>query len=190
MPTMSTSFLCSLAADFALAQWTRHSLGLGQPVVDTVLQYCGYTHRLVQANLAVNGRCRGGHVVLERARLPKPLAECTFTELGQFAGLAAKTLAQSSLTLGQLSYVESAVCGCGPHEVRSFVPGGATLGSCATCAQPISPQPYYSSRPTPGSDLNSQRDWPLKKLGGAVAAWAVVQVGDRGVLLREKNHDL
>ena len=44
--------------------------------------------------------------------------------------------------------------------------------------------PWGGARPTPGSDLNSQRDRPLKELGGEAATWAVVRGDQRGVLLR------
>jgi molybdopterin/thiamine biosynthesis adenylyltransferase len=202
MPTISTSFLCSLAADFALTQWTRHVLNLGQPVADTLLQYCGYTHRLTQAGLARNKNCKCGHMILERVGLPKPLAACTSGELAHCAGFEDQTLAGRSLTLGDLSYVELAVCRCEQHRVERFLPSGETLGTCRACAAPITPQPYYTSRPTPGSELNSQRDRPLQELGAEAAAWAVVQGGERGVLLRadtpiestadndqETNHD-
>ncbi|MFV2066355.1 MAG: hypothetical protein ACC645_05195, partial [Pirellulales bacterium] len=184
LPTMSTSFLCSLAADFALTQWSRSTPGLGSPVADTLLQYCGYTHRLTQTELDRNKTCKCGHLILERLGLPKPLAECTSSELAHFAGFEDPTLDGRSLTLGELSYVQSAVCRCDQHRVERFMPRGATLGTCAACDEPITPQPYYTSRPTPGGDLNSQRDRPLKELGGEAAAWAVVQSSERGVLLR------
>lgn len=187
MPTSSTSFLCSLVADLALTQWTRHTLGLGQPVADTLLQYCGYTHRMTQAALGRKKNCRGGHVVLERVGLAKALAECTSGELVHFAGFADPKLEGRSLTLGELSYVQSAICRCGHHPVERFLSSGKTLGTCATCGEQITPQPYYTSRPTPGGDLNSHRDRPLKELGGDAAAWAVVQSGERGVLLRADN---
>ena len=184
MPTMSTSFLCSLAVDFALTQWTRHTLGLGQRVADTLLQYCGYTHRLTQTELGRNENCNCAHMVLERASLPKTLADCRLSELAHFAGFEDHTLNDRSLTFGALQYVESAVCRCDEHRVDRFLHSGETLGQCTSCDEPITPQPYYTSRPTPGSDLKSQRDRPLKELGGNAAAWAVVQGGERGVLLR------
>ena len=183
MPTRSTSFLCSLAADFALMQWTRHTLALGQPVTDTLLQYCGYTQRLTQSTLIRNVNCKASHAVLQRAGLPKPLAECTSRELAEFAGLEDHSLDNWSLTLGELSYVRSAICGCREYAVDRFMSSGATLSLCAACAQPIAPQPYYTFRPVPGSEMHAQRDRPLKELGGQTAAWAVLQGGNRGVLL-------
>ena len=202
MPTISTSFLCSLAADLAMTQWTRYALGLGQPVADTLLQYCGYTHRLTQTGLARNEKCRCGHMILERVGLPKTLAECTASELARFAGFENHTLDDCSLTLGELSYVKSAVCRCDQHRVERFVTSGETLGHCRACDLPITPQPYYTSRPTPGSDLNSQGNRTLKELGGEAARWAVAHDGHRGVLLsaasglkspthndRETNHE-
>jgi molybdopterin/thiamine biosynthesis adenylyltransferase len=50
-PTMSVSFLCALAANLACVQILRHVLKLGAPLADSVLEYCGYTHRTVTAPL-------------------------------------------------------------------------------------------------------------------------------------------
>ena len=123
-------------------------------------------------------------MILERVGLPKALSECTTSELAHFAGFDDHRLDGLSVTLGDLSYVKSAVCRCAEHAVERFLSSGETLGICAVCNEQITPQPYYTFRPTPGSDLNSQQDRPLKELGGQAAAWAVVHGNERGVLLR------
>jgi hypothetical protein len=173
-----------LASDFAVTQWTRDTLQLGRPVVDTFLQYCGYTHRVTQAGLDLNGDCKCGHVVLDRVAVPRPLGDYTFRELARLADFEGSALDSLSLTVGGARYVGSAVCRCGGLNVDRFVRVGSTLGRCATCGVEVTPQPFYTSRPTPGGDLNSQRDRPLKEIGGGSEAWAVLQCGERGVLLR------
>ena len=182
VPTTSTSYLCALAADLALVQWTRHTLGLGEPVADTLLQYCGFTHRMTQTELVRRDQCRGGHMILDHRTLPGPLAECKWSSLAGLAGFNGRTHQASSLTLDNLSYVTSARCRCQTHPVERFLPGGQNLGTCPICREHITPQPFYTSRPTPGSELHAQRHRRLKELGGAAATWAVVNGNERGVL--------
>lgn len=182
-PTMSTSFLCSLAADFAVTQWTRHTLTLGAAVADTFLQYCGYTHHVTQADLVRNRNCRGPHTVLERVQVPNGLAECTFEDLLGIAGFEVAQHDGRSITLGSLCFVRSAICHCAEHRVGLFSNSGEPIGTCVRCREKILPQPYYTFRPTPESELEHDRQRPLKELGAKAIPWAVLHDQDRGVLL-------
>ncbi len=186
MPTMSTSFLCSLAADLALMQWARYVLTLGRPVADTLLQYCGFTHQTTQAELASNKNCRCDHSVLQRIEAPRPLVECSPSELAGTAGHDGGSLAGVSFTLDALSYVESAVCRCDSHQVDLFMTMGESLPSCGACGEAIVPQPFFTHRATPGHLLNARRDRPLRALGAEQATWAVVRRGASGALIREQ----
>ena len=170
-----------------MAQWTRHTLGLGQPVTDTLLQYCGYTHRVTQAELKHNSNCASAHTVLERAAVHEPLEACTTGDLARSAGFDEYALEDLSFTLDKLSYVQSAVCRCDTYPVNRFLLGGETLGRCPACDEAITPQPHYTSRPTSGSDLLSQREQPLMEFGGADVAWAVVSCDQCGVLLHNAD---
>jgi hypothetical protein len=184
-PTMSTSFLCSLAADFALVQWTRYVLGLGQPVEDSLLQYCGFTHHTSQGKLSANANCACHHLILERIALAKPLGDFSCRELLQQAGLEPAQFESSALTIGDLHYVSSAICACGEQPVDRFLGTDARLGTCSDCQHRVTPQPFYTSRPTPFGDLAAHQERPLCELGVEQAAWAVVQTGSRGVLLHD-----
>ncbi|MEQ8667822.1 MAG: ThiF family adenylyltransferase [Pirellulales bacterium] len=185
-PTNSTSFLCSLASDFSLTQWMRYVLDLGGDVADTMLHYCGYTHRLHQSPLVSNKHCRSTHAILEQRELPSPVGEFTVADLVRRAGFAEEALESAALTLGEKTFVESAICDCGPRIVSRFVSSGVSLGVCGGCGAGIEPQPYYTFRPTPMVELDRKRT--LLELDAGDAPWAVLHADGRGVLLRAAGH--
>jgi molybdopterin/thiamine biosynthesis adenylyltransferase len=185
-PTTSVSFLCSLAADLALMQILRHALGLGAPVVDTVLEYSGYTHRTVASPLKRNPRCPAEHLPWRTATAGRPLADSTLRELAQAAGFAGDdTATRAAFYLGELFFLEWGVC----HQAHSapvgrFVAPGESIGSCPCCAGPVRPHPFHSHRPASGRLLDPLLDRPLSEIAPATPAWAVVRGEDEAVLLR------
>src|SRR6185503_4558159 len=52
--SMGLSGLASLSASLAITQLIRWRLQLGTPVEDTLVEYCGYTHRTVVESLQHN----------------------------------------------------------------------------------------------------------------------------------------
>ena len=110
-PTASVSFLCALAADLAMTQILRHTLGLGVPVADTLVEHSGYTHRTVTSCLTRNRNCPAEHVPWRLAVCRGSLVDSTLRELAQAAGFAGEDrLERTAFSLGGLSYVEWEVC--------------------------------------------------------------------------------
>jgi molybdopterin/thiamine biosynthesis adenylyltransferase len=184
-PTRSTSFLCSQAADLAMAQIFRHVLRLGAPVADTLLEYCGYTHRTVVAPLRRNPQCPCDHRAWTQLPAPLPLAECTLRDLMSAAGRG--QIARASLTVDDdLVFVESATCGvcAAVQPVQRFLPAGAAAGHCAACRGPVYGQPFYSHRSVPVAVAAPVLDQPLAALGAGSAQWTRVDVENQALLFR------
>jgi molybdopterin/thiamine biosynthesis adenylyltransferase len=185
-PTMSTAFLCSLAADLTLVQLVRHRLGLGKPVGDTMMQYCGYTHAVnPSAPLLRNPNCPCEHVAWRRVESPRPLDACSLLELAEIAQLTSRD--GLAFTVGELSFVEAAWC-CGrPQPVGRFAaPGSDGAGaSCPSCGKTLPRQPYFTHRSVPASAL--ALDERLEKFGATGVSYVSVRNGDRAVLIRNPN---
>jgi molybdopterin/thiamine biosynthesis adenylyltransferase len=181
MPTMSVSFLCSLAADLALTQLFRLVLGLGQPVRDTMIEHCGYTHRTAVAPLKRNPDCPCDHTRWHLAAGPRPLARCSLGELAAAAGLSDGV----SFTVGELSFAELGICeACGDHRpAQRFIPATREAGVCPVCGGRVVGHPFYCHRPVPAA--RAVLDRPLGELHAADVPWVLVRSNGRAVLFRE-----
>ncbi|HUT36074.1 MAG TPA: ThiF family adenylyltransferase [Planctomycetota bacterium] len=188
-PTMSTSFLCSLAADLAMTQILRFALGLGAPVADTFLEHCGYTHRTVVAPLARNPACPCDHTAYRQVRLGGQLGALTLRELTAAAGLGpASGRAPLSFTVDRFAFAEMAGCACsGQVPLGKFVLAGQAVGECPKCQHPIVAHPFYLHRPVPASVVEAVLDRPLHALGAGAARSVAVRGDDRAVLLLERR---
>jgi hypothetical protein len=183
--TRSVAFLCSLAADLAMVQVLRFLLGLGKPVEDSVLEYCGYTHRSVLSPLQRNADCLCEHVAYERGTLPCPLDQAT---LAQLASAADREFpvdhASTSFEVGELLFVEAVLC-CGRlQSVRRFGMAGKSVGQCSVCAQPMraDSHAFHSHRAVPAAMLEQLLNRRLGELGAGAARSVVLRRGDRYVL--------
>jgi hypothetical protein len=180
-PTRSVSFLCSLAAGLALTQLLRLVLHLGAPPGDSVLEYCGYTHRTALSPLQRNPDCPCDHTAWERAAAPRPLADCTPRELLAAAGLGEADEAGVSLACAS-PFVERGACG----ECRREQAVGrfGAPGRCGDCGGAVEAQPFYTHRVAPAALLRPLLDRPLREFGGEGAGSVVVRVAGRAVLVR------
>lgn len=187
-PTMSVSFLCSMSADLAMTHLLRHALKLGAPLEDSLVEYCGYTHKMTSSRLERNGACRCEHVGWERALMPRALAESSPRQVAQAAGFAPHELRQGvSFTVDDLTFVDRVTC-CGkPHEIRRFSRAGKRVAKCRVCGRRLRPQLFHCHRPTPAAVLSKLVDEPLERLGAAAARWVVVRGGDRAVFCEERQ---
>jgi molybdopterin/thiamine biosynthesis adenylyltransferase len=180
-PTRSTSFLCSMAADLAVAQAVRWFLGLGASVANTELTWCAYTHRVLLSPLVCNPNCRLEHVAWERAAVSRPVADCTPEELLA----AAQMSSQSGVTIAVEGYMlaEKAFC-CGREQPlgRFVALVGAAAGACPVCAGPLVPPPFFLRRDVPLKLLPPRAT--LAQLGASAACGALVSDGSRVVLVR------
>jgi molybdopterin/thiamine biosynthesis adenylyltransferase len=185
-PTMSTSFLCALAADLALVQVCRHLLRLGAPVADTLVEYCGYTHRVVTSPLVRNANCPCDHQRWNELPAPRPLGDCSLRDLAAAAGFSGP--AGLSFNAADLTYAEQGACNsCGLLQPlrRLVAVEQPRPGRCHTCGSPVLPHPFYSYRPIPAGVALPVWQQPLGQLGEQPPAWVVVGGEGRAVLFRQ-----
>jgi len=126
--------LCSLAADLAVNQLVRLVLGLGVPVSNSIVEYCGYTNATSVSPLRRNPDCRCDHTRFERVRLEGPLGGATVDALVGAAGLASA----NGLLLIRVSdhaWVERANVRVPDLPVHQFVRRGALRGAPAAAAR-------------------------------------------------------
>lgn len=183
-PTNGVSALCALAADAAVLQSLRLTLGLGGPVEDTLLEQNAYTWRTVASPLSRNPDCPEEHAPWDRCAAPRLLEECTLAELGRAAGVPEPELGSAAFTLGDLRFFESAACSCGGRaSLRRFLSTGARGGPCPSCGAPLEPDPFTSHRPVPGDVILADAARPLRELTPTAPGWIAVRRGDRTTLI-------
>ena len=183
-PTMSTSFLCSLAADLALVQLIKHVLSLGVSPIDAMLEYSTYSHRTTITRLSYNERCPCDHVQFRRAQAPQAaLSDCTLAELARAAGFGSGR-SEVSFTIGDgFVYVASVSCECGKsEEINRFAADNAlTTGQCA-CKAALPLRPFEAHRTVHASIAQPILDRPLGQVGVTEANCVLVRQGDEAVL--------
>ena len=184
-PTMSTSFLCAMASDLAMVQVVRHALGLGMPVEDTMVEYCGFNHRTVVSPLKRNPGCPCEHTAYRRVMSPHSLPECTLRQLTETAGLGGGSdFAALSFKVGNLAFCNLWFCRCKKSRIAERFIDAAEVGeTCPVCEELIRPQPFHTHYPVPASAVDNVLDRRLRDLGVASLDWAVVYGSQGGVLL-------
>lgn len=184
MPTMSVSFLCSIAADLMLTQMLKWVLGLGRPLEDSILEYCGYTHKVTTAPLRRRPDCPVEHIVYSRQTSAVPLGHRSLQDLAVDAGFGASDAHPDlSFVVDELVFVESAMC-CGHVQaIRRFAAPGQQVARCPICRSSIrvEPQSFYCHRPVASAILNSLVEQPLAELGAEACRYVVVRSGGAGV---------
>jgi molybdopterin/thiamine biosynthesis adenylyltransferase len=190
-PTMSLSFLCSLAADLAMVQILRHILGLGSAVEDTVLEYCGYTHKTSTAPLMRRPECHADHTPFTDVAPHRPLEDCTLRQLAQATrpGEAGEEgLTGVSWTIENATFVEWGGCPCGHRQrIGRFLASGEDAGVCDACGDRVHPDPFYKHATVPAALALPWVDQPLATLGVRSAAWVIVRDGERAAILRTSH---
>ena len=186
-PTLSTSFLCSLASDLAMVEITRLVLGLGASVENTLTELCGYTFRTIVSRLVRNPECKCEHTTYRQARLTRPLAGCTLRELTAAAGVGpAAGEGCLSFIMDRFAYAQLGTCGCAEERLlERFVVPGEGVEQCSVCGRAVTGNPFFLHRPVPVSVVEAVLDRPLRDLGAGAARWAVVRGADKAVLLLE-----
>lgn len=186
LATNSISPLCEQAAALAVMQVTRFLVPVGQPVADTMLEYCGYTHRTVVSPLVRNPNCMLDHSPLTLVALDPPLGDSSLSQLAQQA-TGAPPSAGARFELEGLQWVELASCGCPePRPVRRFVARGRKrLHCCRRCAAPLVPLSFYTYPQVSASVLGTAVERPLRELGARGLASLLQRNGDAGVLISQ-----
>jgi hypothetical protein len=169
-----------------MAQMIRHFGGLGEPVVDTLLEQCAYTHKSNITPLARNNDCPCEHVRWRRCSLPGPLSNYTPRELVRTAlGLPA-TAAGVSLTLDRLHFCEVAICtDCGAQQALGRLVGRFRgIAKCTACGGSLDASPFNTHRPVPLPVLAAHLDRPLQDFADQPPEAAVVRAPNAAVLCR------
>lgn len=185
-PTRSVSFLCGLAAELALMQLLRLTLGLGAPVDDTLTEYCGYTHRTVVSPLRRNPECPCDHLRWVEVPPPRPLADCSLRDLCGAVGLPAE---RTSVTVAGRTFATEAFCEpCGrTRPLRRFVSVASGGRTCPGCGGRARVSPFHCHRPAPAAVLAPIVDWPLRDLRAADAPWLLLRSDEQALLFRAEH---
>lgn len=185
-PTMSTSFLCSTAADLAMNQLVRRTLGLGRPVDDTVIAWSGYTHRTLISELVRNPNCRREHVRMQRIAFDEPLGDLTWRQLRERCEAEAGSRIVG-VEIERHSFAERGYCDCGAEaEIGRFLPDGATSGArCRECGGRLTVPPFHLRRAVPIKALNASAT--LRESGGVEPRGVLANLVDSNALLFGKR---
>ncbi len=189
--TQSLSFLSELAADLALMQALRHVAALGEPMGDTLLEYCGYTHRTIITPLRRRADCPCDHQEWVEMLPPQPLTDCTPRELLVATPDEQHDLRGISFDVDASPFVETGLCSsCGRrHAIKRFVtPLGGAL-SCTACGSPIDAEPLFTHRPVAADLLRGVLDRPLRDIVSAAPQTVIVRGRERAVMFREHRSD-
>ncbi len=193
-PTVSVSPLCSLAADMAMLEVLRMTLGLGLPPCDCVRELNGYTGASVTTPLSRRAVCTVDHTVLDRVHLDRPLGECTLRDCAEAAGVTGdEGIARTSFAVDDNLFAPVLTCAaCGAsHEHNGFEDRrrGSVPLVCRKCRHHgLAPHPFLSFDrliPARAGGLLPHLDVPLRALG-AEGRGVVVRHGRKAVLLRSK----
>ncbi len=184
-PTMSVSFLSSISAELALMQMLRYRLSLGQELEDSMLEYCAFTHKMVNSPLRRNPDCACDHTCYQPSLSRNPIMDCSLRQLAETAGVhKGGNLEGVSFRLDNLTFGELGSCACkADHPLMQFTVPGHHAGRCGTCKKDIKPHLFFSHDPVPASVVTRDMDRPLRDLGAASANWALVRGTDRGAFL-------
>ncbi len=184
--TRSMSFICSLAAELAMVQFLRYFLQLGVPVGDTLLEYCGYTHRTSINRLQFHPACPIDHTVYRRRTMADPIGSITLREMVEAAGFGGDgTFNGVSIRIGGHVYAETIVCACTRFErYKKFIPTAKRRGPCPRCGKPRLLHPFFVHDPISIAKIPDQLDTPLHRLGVKDTGWSMVRNDQDGVLLR------
>ena len=185
VPTTSTSFLCSLSAEFTMESALCSLLQLGPPIGDSVHEYCSYTRRRIASPLKRNSACPADHSAWSLATMPRPLRDCSLGEIAATAGLGGADVSPDvSFQVDHMTFAASSICCGNTRAVGRFVPERGPAGTCNACGRPMPLIEYLAHRPVPAAVLGQSLHLPLKELGADSARCVVVRRGDRSVLVR------
>jgi molybdopterin/thiamine biosynthesis adenylyltransferase len=189
-PTMSYPALSATAAHLAASLLIRHALGLGEPLSDCVLEYCGYTNALVTSPLNRREDCPADHLAWEPRPVSVALEDATLPDLARLAGFRAGFDGGASgdalsFTIGDYTWVTRWLCGCaGAGTHARFWRTASRCPRCARCGKRVRPDPFACCRRASAHAFApSCRQRPLRELGAADVGYALVRGPDRAVYL-------
>ncbi len=188
VPTMSTAFLCSLAADLGATAILRYLLALGRPIEDCQIEYCGYNNSASTTPLHRSKDCLCDHTQWKIKRQALPLTQMSLRDLIVIAEYSNEgyPAGKVSITVGDLFFVELGVCGSGHKQsIRRFTRKGHSVGRCRRCGRPVQAHPFYTHRRFPTEMACDLLDRSLSQLGVKRADSVLVRSNDTAVLILE-----
>jgi hypothetical protein len=170
----------------AMVQILRHLFGLGTPVADSLLEYCGYTHNTLVRALKPRAACPLDHRVPRQVASPRRAVSQSPGDIIRLAGWRRKNrLDLCALAVGGHVYVEKAWCRCGPlAAVHRFVPRTGHSPRCTACGAEMKAHPFFTHDPVSTEVLAPRLETPLGKLGVTSAGWAMVRGNGRITMVR------
>jgi hypothetical protein len=188
-PTMSVSFLCSLAADLSLAQVLRHTLDLGRPVENTFLEFCMFTHKTAISPLKRNPNCPCDHTRFAQASTLQKISDFSLAEIAEIAGFDRDSdLTGVSFRIGNMQFCEQGFCKCCQNKpLRRFVHPGKRAERCKSCGESISPHPFFTYSNVPASLVSDQLDCRLSDLEVKTEKWVMLRGPRQSLILMDTN---
>jgi hypothetical protein len=188
-PTMSVSFLCSLAGDMALVQLYRWRLGLGKPAGDCVIEYCGYTNAITTTRLVRKPGCPSSHAAWQTMTPPRPqLADCSLQELMDAAGFGPADNILITVN-DELRYAEVAVCAEEHRQpAHCFARVGGSVGVCSTCGAELRVGLFDTQRAVPVAKVGPRLSQPLHTLVPEEVQYVSLQGAERAILVPYTNN--
>jgi len=183
-PTRAASFTCATGADLGMNQLLRFALGLGEPVLDTMIEFCGYRNLIVTSRLVRRAHCCCDHTLFTQMPLPRPLGECSPSCLLAVTGFSRSS---ATFTLADFEWVEFGACACAqPAPVQRFVSmSQPALGRCVTCGAELHAQPFFTHHSVPAQLLGQWMERPLREVG--FVRWVLVRHDGQAALFRNPN---
>jgi molybdopterin/thiamine biosynthesis adenylyltransferase len=182
VPTASFAHLCAFAASLGMMELTRRVVALGG-AESRMIEYCGFTHRMVITRLAQSVDCPLDHARYRLEPRADDLRESTPLGLFAAAGYGTSDLGRVTLTVEGYGFASLAACGCPTHPVLGrFLREDEPPDICAGCGFERAPHPLHSHTEVPASALSRGLEHRLDSLG--VGAPTSVRVrGERGGVL-------
>jgi molybdopterin/thiamine biosynthesis adenylyltransferase len=184
-PTRSIPSLCSTSSDLAVNQAIRHFLRLGNPVGNTIIEYCGYTNQLITSHLERNPACPCDHTRITVASSHRDLALCTPARLARSFSF---TTSDKSLTIAVegSTWLLRGSCRCAlPEQQIRLVPCGTKVaGRCPRCRSTIQVMPFHAHRSVPFSLLGKAAGKPLSDSGAPAVSRVLLRNADQATLIR------
>ena len=184
-PTMSTPGLCGTAADLAVNQVLRLVLGLGQPVMDTLLTYCALGNVASVTEMRRHRDCPCDHRPFSRVRLDGKLADETAADLLTASNLGVPS--DLTLAIDGFVYIERAACACGQPVRGRFVRTNGDGATCPACGRNLARSFRAHKEVTPRQLTDQGMRVPLRRLHAGSARCAIVTSSSGGILVLDER---
>lgn len=185
-PTMSIPSLCCMAADLAVQQLIRVTLGLGSPVLDTMAGFSGYINDLSVTRLVRREHCPCDHRPFTQVILRDRLGAMTIADIMA----ASRFVGSEKITIELEGYVYAAraACECGrlPPAGR-FLRCHGEVAACSACGLALKPA-YHVHRAVSPRQLGAQGlHTVLRHLGAGAVRCVVITSSTHGALILERS---